>query len=479
MTLRHVLLAAVLVLPAGLAHAQDDPRDALIRQLTQRLDRLESEVAALRQSAAATPQATPAMERIAPAGPTVTLSNARPQIALPDGAGRFAVRALFQFDAAAYDQDPGRPVDLASGTNFRRARLGVEGTFNRVWNYNLTTEFGGSGVETPVLNAAWVEYAGWKPWETRQAQPLRLRVGAFATPVNLEDSASNSELLFLERPAAAELTRTIASGDGRSGVALFLNGERWYAHGALTGGVAGVSGESDEQVGYLARFAVLASQGENHAVHLGVNASGVFEPADTDTGPGVAKVVRLRERPELRVDGNRLVDTGAMPADGLSQYGVEAAAALRNFYVAAEGFRFDVERTAAPEASFAGWYVLGSVALTGEKRQWQASGGGFRGIRPSSVFDPAAGTWGAFEVAARYSVLDLNHNQGAPGAALPAGGVRGGEQAVAAVGLNWYPNPVVRFMFDWQRVDIDRLNPAGAQVGEDFNVFSVRSQLNF
>jgi phosphate-selective porin OprO/OprP len=76
-------------------------------------------------------------------------------------------------------------------------------------------------------------------------------------------------------------------------------------------------------------------------------------------------------------------------------------------------------------------------------------------------------------------VLDLNDNAGAPGAATPAGGVRGGKQTISTVGLNWYPNRTVRFLLDYQWADIDRLNGAGADIGADFQALSLRSQVAF
>jgi phosphate-selective porin OprO/OprP len=63
--------------------------------------------------------------------------------------------------------------------------------------------------------------------------------------------------------------------------------------------------------------------------------------------------------------------------------------------------------------------------------------------------------------------------------AAPAGGVRGGVQKITTVGLNWYPNPVFRFLLDYQWVDVDRLNAAGAQIGQDTEIVSLRSQFAF
>src|SRR5262249_48381206 len=154
-----------------------------------------------------------------------------------------------------YFEDNRNALDLNSGFNFRRARLGIEGTVAKDWNYALTGEFGGSGVEAAQLNQAWVEYAGWKPGFLQY--PVRLRIGAWAQPANLEDAPSNTASLFLERPASSELIRSIAAGDGRTGIGFNANGDRWYIGGALTGDLVGQGnpGVTDEQTGYTARAA--------------------------------------------------------------------------------------------------------------------------------------------------------------------------------------------------------------------------------
>src|SRR5262249_49693917 len=68
-----------------------------------------------------------------------------------------------------------------------------------------------------------------------------------------------------------------------------------------------------------------------------------------------------------------------------------------------------------------------------------------------------AGEHGAFELAARYSTVNLNDHF-VPGVVPPPGSsaVGGGKQTVYAVGLNWYPNRNVRFMFDYLHGDINK-----------------------
>jgi phosphate-selective porin OprO/OprP len=485
--------------PAATALAED-PREARIRELEARVEALAAQIADLRASMTPDVQRVPASAPAAPA-PQVTLNNGRPQIATADGQTRVALRGVVQFDAAHYDQEsPGgvdnrragadpsegqNARDLSSGTSFRRARLGMEGTVAGDWNYAITAEFGGGASETTQLQQAWVEYAGLRPFGA--STPVRLRIGAFPPPTGLENASSSSDLLFVERPAQAELVRNIAGGNGRSAALLAANGERWFAATAFTGALVGGSGDFDEQLGLVGRAAFLALRGDDYGLHLGANLNAVLEPGDRVAGPGVGGTIRLRERPELRVDGTRLVDTGALNAEGLTAYGLEFGGQWKSFYIASEYNLIEVDRVApASDPSFDGWYVQGSWILTGEERRWTASSGGFGAVRPARPFDLAAGRWGAWELGARYSVLDLNDNAGLPGFAPPPDGVRGGEQEIVTFGVNWFPNAVVRFHLQGQDVRIDRLNPGtlglatpGAQIGQDFRTITLRSQVSF
>jgi phosphate-selective porin OprO/OprP len=58
------------------------------------------------------------------------------------------------------------------------------------------------------------------------------------------------------------------------------------------------------------------------------------------------------------------------------------------------------------------------------------------------------------------------------------GGIRGGEQKIWTAGINWYPNPAIRFVLDFQHTDVSRLNGAGAGIGADLDAVSLRTQLS-
>jgi phosphate-selective porin OprO and OprP len=102
-------------------------------------------------------------------------------------------------------------------------------------------------------------------------------------------------------------------------------------------------------------------------------------------------------------------------------------------------------------------------------------------------FNPRAGAWGALEIGFRYSVLDLNYHAGLMSTAPAPDAIRGGRERNLSFAIDWYPNSVVRFIFDIEHVTIDRLSPnaalystpVGAQIGQSYDALAVRSQFAF
>lgn len=482
------------------AMAQDQ-QNSQLTAMQQQLNAMAAQLADMK-SAQDTATTDIATLKQAPPGATVTptLPNGRPSFATADGRFSANIKAILMLDAGKYFQKDNLPAavtnrDLNEGANFRRARIGLDGKLFRDFDYSFIYEFGGSGQEDPGrLYEAAITYTALKPF--------RIKVGAFEPNIGLAAAVSTSQMPLMERPAPAEIARSVAAGDSR--VAAQVSGSgvlggsdegiatRWFFSTAYTGNIiaTGSSAASatvqpfDEQTAWIGRVAFAPYGGTTWLAHLGANYQYVIQPNDSGTAANPRYAAQLRDRPELRLDGTRLIDTGAIDANHVAVLGLEGAFQYGPAMIEGEWFKYKIDRristaAAPPDPHFAGWYVMGSWVLTGEPRVYNPAEARFDAPRLSYNFNPEAGTWGAFELAARYSLTDLNYREGNVGTAPVLGAIRGGEQKIWSVGVNWYLNPSMRLMLDWQHVDVDRLNASGAQIGQTYNALAARGQVNF
>ncbi|HEX4182928.1 MAG TPA: porin [Caulobacteraceae bacterium] len=508
--------------------APTDARDARIEQLETEVRQLATEVQELKrgqQEQVQTLANTQNQPLAAPSANSV-FADGRPSIASTDGQFLLNFHGIMQFDAAQYDQDAAGPishdfrrsgpalgasasnVDLAharhlkDGDDFRRARIGFDGTVYGDWDYRLIFDFGGTGTENAgQLYESWVQYSGLRP--------VRFRVGAFPPQIGMEDQASTNTMPFLERTVSSDLARGLAAGDTRTAAAVFANGAHWLVSGAVTGRTVGVINTGtasavpqtfSDQLGLVGRAAGTPLHGKDWLVHVGVHGSYVARPSDA-SGPATngatplsSSVIALANTPELRVDGTKLINTGNIDARHASTLGAEFAAQKKNLLIQAEYEHFTVDRSdgfSSPD--FNGYYVEGLWMLTGDARRYNAATGAFDGPAILHTFSPSQGAWGAWELGVRFSDMDLNYRPGAAGTLQTGSEIRGGDEQNLTVGLNWFPNNIVRFMFDYQHVRIDRLSPAttltaantiwftpaGVQIGQSYDVFAIRSQFAF
>jgi phosphate-selective porin OprO/OprP len=494
-------------------------------ELKTEVDRLQAQVSDLK---ATTVTQLDDVRQTASNLPKVTFPGGRPTFASADGKFTASLRGQLQLDTAAYLQDAAGPTttdlrrdgpalgasatnvdaaharDLKDGTFFRRARVGFEGSAFGDWDYRLLFDFGGSGVENAgQLYEGWAQYSGLKPFH--------FRVGAWPQPIGLEDQMSTNAQMFLERPGIADVARNLAAGDTRIGAGAFGYDNYWFVSADVTGRTVGVVNTGTfitstttgnvgtaqtfgDQVGLVGRAVFSPFHGSDWRVNVGAHGSYVDRPGDT-AGPAASGLIpvtgfgiRLRDTPELRVDGTQFIDTGSIPAHNASTIGGEIAAEKGPLFAEAEYETIHVDRAdGVASPTFTGWYIEGSWLLTGESRLYNASSAAFDGPAVRHPFSRKDGGWGAWELAARYSDADLNFNPGAPGSAPVADAIRGGNQKIWSVGLNWYPNQAFHFMLDFDHVQVDRLSPnaavystpVGAQIGQSYNVVALRSQAAF
>ena len=417
--------------------------------------------------------------------PLWSLAGGRPTVTSSDGRFSLALRAIGQYDMAYYMQSAGAAKlpagnDLSSGDNFRRVQLGIQGTLFGDWSYNFNYDFAGAGgTETPGhIQSVYVQYDGLKPFG--------VRIGAFPPSAGLEDNTGSPDTIFLERNSPSDAARNIAGGDGRDAVSLFYAGDRLYGALSYTGDKIQDSGVFDEQQGLLGRLSYLLYSSDDLKAVASANGTYVFKVADTTAGANATGAFSLSDPPELTVDntGTKLVSTGTLNARTVGEWGFEGAVQWRNFYTQAGYFGFDVDQRAAlPSYSFNGWYAQATWVLTGESRNYNTSSAAFSNPRPRIPFSLSGGGWGAWELAARYSDLDLNDNAGVLGQNLPAGGLRGGDQRIITAGLNWYPNNALKFELQFQNVEISRIGTLqsvpNSEIGQAYDTIALRTQIQF
>ena len=187
-------------------------------------------------------------------------------------------------------------------------------------------------------------------------------------------------------------------------------------------------------------------------VHLGL----AVEYRELLNGSGY----RIRARPESGL-APALLSTGSLAdVDSIVSLGIESAVLLGPLTLQGEYMRSFLQRDAGrKDVDFDGGYVQVSYVVTGERRRYSRSLGVVRGVKPRRA-------WGAFEVAARFSTLDLNSDD-----------VRGGRLRDWTVGVNWYLRENLRAMFNYVNVDGRRRGLAPAS--DDPEIYEMRFQLFF
>lgn len=507
----------------GISQEQALALSARLDALEQHNQELESQITDLKAQMAGGEQAIRSELR---AQPKVSLANGRPTFSSADGRFTASLRGVMQLDAAGYGQDDAGPAasdlrrsgpalgasasnvdlaharDLKDGTLFRRARLGIDGTAFGDWDYRILLDFGGSGVEnTGQIYETWIQYNGLKPFH--------IRAGAFPPSLGLDDQASTNGMPFLERSMASDLSRGLAGGDTRIAAQVFGYGPHWLAAAAVTGRTVGtintgtaaaVPQTFGDQLSFTARLAGTPLHGEGWRLHLGANASYLQQPPNT-SGPSntgltaiTAHAVTFSDTPEVRVDATRFINTGAIPTRHAETLGGEFAFQHRNLLLQSEYQRLAVQRSDGfADPHFNAWYVSGTWILTGEQRAYNSQTAAFDAPPVARPFDLKGGGLGAWELAVRYSDGNLNYEPGAARSLQTGASIRGGEEKTFDAGVNWYWNSFTRVMLHYQHTEIDRLSPAntaanaatlwltpaGAQIGQSFNVWSVRTQFAF
>ena len=273
-------------------------------------------------------------------------------------------------------------------------------------------------------------------------------VGIFKEPFTIGDGTGSLVTTFMERALPQALVPSYNLG-------IMLRNETQDEDVTWRFGAFRYSGDGAgrDRLNLSARVTALpfAADDDRVLLHVGASYSHQFRDAFS---------LRYRSRPETSL-GDRFVDTGKFPVDGVDLLALELAGKRGPLSFQSE-FVGSRSRLAGRggAATFSGAYLQVSYFLTGEQRPYVRSRATFGRVRLRTRFSWKSRTWGAWEVAARLSYLDLDD-----------GNIRGGNLNDVTLGLNWYVSPRVRLMANLVRAHLRN--------GVTSNLFQMRFQIDY
>lgn len=368
-----------------------------------------------------------------------------------------SVTGFFHADGLWFTQDTANR-EAVNGVHdvadFRRARLAAKGDVADNVSYMIEFDFAFPG--RPSFMDVWLDISDL---------PIgHFRVGQWRQPFCMDALTSVRELTFFERALPFAFVPFRQTGIGFYDTALdehmtwAVSGYRFPTN--VFGNVFG-----DDGYGVSVRVTgLLHSDPElNQNTHVGV-AYTWNEPATGFTQIRTAPEVGFTQLDFRDVDFEVpfFVDTGQIPSHSYQVLGFELAQSFGPLVLQSELMYAWVGQTGGPSVMFPGMYAQASYVLTGERREYNRNQGVFDGVNPANDFGKHG--WGAWEVAARWSYLDLNDNN-----------VLGGRLEDLTFGLNWYLNTFTKFQFQYVRSWLD--SPVNGDSA--CSIFGVRTQLDF
>ena len=348
-------------------------------------------------------------------------------LTFPDQEVKLQIGGRLHIDAgAAGFSRPGLPEAFPDNVAVRRSWIEPTLTIGRDWVIAFQYDF--NDPLQPINDA----FVAWKG-----LPDTILTLGNMKVPFSLEWLQSNNNTLFAERSLANAFVP-----DRRFGVAVGQHGQAWTAVAGVFGNAAS-NGIAGDGVAVAARATWAPIQEEHETLHIGL--AGIYRRRSRSDGD-----FSFSTQAEASLFARSFVDTGDLPdVARASRIGAEFAYRKGPWLLQAEYIHAETEQFAGPSGTppvlgFQGGYVEAGLVLNGEGRGYSLVPQGgttyatFKGVSVPDAQRVSRGGIGVFELAARYSAIDLD-----------ARGLRGGAEQDVTVGLSWYPEPNLRFIANY------------------------------
>ncbi len=370
--------------------------------------------------------------------------------------------------------------ELNSGMNIRRARLGVEGTFFKIWDYKFEYDFSrGNGTVGSGITDAFVRL--------NHTDALSYKLGSFKEPFSLEEAASNRYLTFIERHmsvnAFVDNPNTYKTGIGanyavqrwQTGIAFQTEPIGSWSSAATSVNANGNqnrnNGSGDTGWQGIGRVSGRPwMEDDTKFMHVGISAGHTevntqYRADGTMVGEGQiggGGGMSFFAFPGTNVDRTNILNTGNLSTGALNdpnrrqvtsydRYGAEGWFVYGPFSAQAEYLRTNINGVGYDGEHLTGYYGFISYFLTGESKSYHVRNGAANRLKPRKPFHWDGSGLGAWEIAAGYDYIDMN-----------SGAIKGGEMDMFRFGLNWYPHSNVKFQSNI--IHVFNINTAGTPV---------------
>lgn len=490
-------------------------------ELARRLEIAESEIGALRQqlaAPAATYDAAYQNPNQADVLSEIGLPEIRDRLGVLESAAAKSTQPSFpsvrmtgfaQLDQGCFSQNAGSLAnlgDIQDGLGFRRARLQAVGNLAEFTKYSLEMDFAVAG--RPSFMDVWGEQSNVPFFGN-------IRIGQFRQPTSMDGWTSIRHMEFLERSLPFQALDPFR----RVGVMSWYNlGEddrtllaySVYGTGFSLGNINGTIGDTrfGTQIGDNGGVSAAVRgthllywdpyAGDRYLLHIGggYNYSVIGGHNNGPITDVSARAFESRAIPEffvgdpagggLTANGTPfVVDTGRFLASDYHFFHTELAGNYGPAHFQSEYMATLVDQIGGPQVFYHGAYVQCGYFLTGENCGYNKQMGAMDyNVKPFREFfglgrDQWFCGWGAWEVAARFSYVNLaSTDVGAvfpqtPGTFPPV--PNPGIVNNTTLALNWWWNQYTRVQFNWINCNT---NPNAGPSGVT-NIYAARFQFEF
>jgi phosphate-selective porin OprO/OprP len=405
-----------------------DSRDQTIAELKAQLEALSAKVAELEERSDAQSDVNidtaSQLDKLNTGSPKVDTKGGL-KITSADGKFEASVGGRIQFDTYAFDRDL---ASTTGTTEFRRARLTLQGKAYG-WEYKMENDFGAGGGLDGFRDV----------YIAKSALGGKFTIGHFKPYRAMEELTSSNELLTMERPFASA-TGLFNGRQFQQGVGYLRAGEN-YTAGLSVFNLRGAAGTRNEGVGAAGRVTFAPINNDNSTLHFGAWYS--FE----DQNQGSADLVATSNYAGRRGPSQVIATTTGASRNTVDVMAVEAAGSFGPAFFQAEYADATFGQPLGRDQDVTTYYVQGSFMLNGGHKPYKGATGVFG--------SPKVADKGLWELTGRYDYAEnetLNR-----------------EVTSWILGVNYYVNPNLRFMFNYTQGDNE-------VTGDETSQYALRTQ---